>query len=826
MDVKQFLQSKRPIYWRSRVYVLIASVVFLFLFWSGVTVAYLPFPGIVLSDEGVVEAVVPHSGAAWMGLQEGDVILEINGRPLSEVDYPFADLHAGEWVLYTIARDDNVVMLSAPIDHRPLGRLLLAELPIFLGMIFWSVSLFVLLLAPARSVSVVFFFLGQYTTIMLASGAVASFTHASPEWDIFAVTLLMLVPLTAHFYAIFPSPWWQRYRRLYLSVLYTLALVLAVLYIFEVVKGFREPWPRVMYALRTSFIILGLSFSLVSLLAPRGRASMHSRRVQRLLIAGMLFSVLPTLAFSVVPETIWGQPFIPYYVTMPFLALLPISYAYGMLVGSLHRFDRILKDGLATTAMVLLYLGIYLLASAGMNAIGMHGLWGHLFSAAFVIFLVLCTYVRWRSRVDMWLERAFYGRWYDYRSLLQQHSAHFRGIIALDELARNLLDDVRAMRFVRGIMFWVEGDILHPTQFFGYPADAINILNLRADGPIAQRLQWLAGPCKTEQLLSAIGEKPLSRACQWLLKEARIEVWMPLLTKNGELLGLLALGERQANEPLDRDDWAILQALADQTSLAAENIHLIETLQTQLDLMQEIQEELKEAKWRLAESRERERLELARVLHDGPIQDIYSAVYQLAIWRKIHGRENDPGLKAIEAELMKVEQRLRHFSTELRPPSLEAFGLSGAVRSHLSKLREQYPHMVFDAQLASTREVLSMEERLAFFRVYQEAVRNALRHGQAKHVWVRLYVEAGCVVLEVEDDGRGFEPPARWVEFARRGHFGLLGMAERAEAVGARLEVVAEPGQGTLVRMTLSAASSMPIPRAADLAGMERPGAK
>jgi signal transduction histidine kinase len=68
-------------------------------------------------------------------------------------------------------------------------------------------------------------------------------------------------------------------------------------------------------------------------------------------------------------------------------------------------------------------------------------------------------------------------------------------------------------------------------------------------------------------------------------------------------------------------------------------------------------------------------------------------------------------------------------------------------------------------------------------------------------VVVRFSLDAGQASLEVQDDGDGFKMPERWINFARQGHLGLVGSAERAEACGGQLSVVAAPGQGTLLRV-------------------------
>ena len=86
------------------------------------------------------------------------------------------------------------------------------------------------------------------------------------------------------------------------------------------------------------------------------------------------------------------------------------------------------------------------------------------------------------------------------------------------------------------------------------------------------------------------------------------------------------------------------------------------------------------------------------------------------------------------------------------------------------------------------------------FRIYQEALHNILRHARANRVWVRFWLDEEQAILEVQDNGVGFELPNRWIKLARQGHLGLVGAIERTGEVGGSLEVKTASGQGTLIR--------------------------
>ena len=107
-------------------------------------------------------------------------------------------------------------------------------------------------------------------------------------------------------------------------------------------------------------------------------------------------------------------------------------------------------------------------------------------------------------------------------------------------------------------------------------------------------------------------------------------------------------------------------------------------------------------------------------------------------------------------------------------------------------------------RLQGSERRLLPEVELAFYRIAQEALSNVTRHSQATQAGVYLRFEPDSACVEVSDNGLGFEVPRSPAEFAPRGHFGLLGVHERAELLGAGLEIRSAPGQGASVMVKLT----------------------
>jgi signal transduction histidine kinase len=146
---------------------------------------------------------------------------------------------------------------------------------------------------------------------------------------------------------------------------------------------------------------------------------------------------------------------------------------------------------------------------------------------------------------------------------------------------------------------------------------------------------------------------------------------------------------------------------------------------------------------------------------------------------------------------------IRAICGELRPPTLAPFGLEKAILAHIDRLKETYRHIHFHSELIPDRQTLPEHVRMALYRIYQHAVSNVIRHAEAKNVTVVFTLDARQILLKIQDDGRGFVLPNRWVEYAREGHLGLIGTSERAAAIGGRLDILSEPGQGTTIQVVV-----------------------
>ncbi|HXF60595.1 MAG TPA: ATP-binding protein, partial [Caldilineaceae bacterium] len=158
-------------------------------------------------------------------------------------------------------------------------------------------------------------------------------------------------------------------------------------------------------------------------------------------------------------------------------------------------------------------------------------------------------------------------------------------------------------------------------------------------------------------------------------------------------------------------------------------------------------------------------------------------------------------IQALRARQDRTARHLRLLTQQLRPPILAHFGLVKALRAQVEQMRTVYEKP--EIEIVTPAEPLELEDdiSLELYRICQQALQNALQHANARHIRIRLWTDAESVWLEVEDDGDGFAGPVQWLELARSGHFGMIGMLERAEALGGHLTVRSVPNEGTLIQV-------------------------
>ncbi|HEX8992464.1 MAG TPA: ATP-binding protein [Anaerolineales bacterium] len=231
--------------------------------------------------------------------------------------------------------------------------------------------------------------------------------------------------------------------------------------------------------------------------------------------------------------------------------------------------------------------------------------------------------------------------------------------------------------------------------------------------------------------------------------------------------------------------------------------HLQHELTEMSRKVQAAQEGLHDYIGAITAAQEEERMRLAHELHDDTIQ----AVIALKQRVQLAGRSTmDPGARGVLSELETLAEQtienLRRLTHALRPIYLEDLGLVAALQM-LVREAGQAKSLHLEFRQTGRERRLSSDAELVLYRIAQEALNNVTRHSKAGRAALEVTYGENEVRLEVKDNGVGFAVPSSPTDLAPSGHFGLLGMRERAELIGAQFRVTSQGGQGTEVSVRL-----------------------
>lgn len=253
-----------------------------------------------------------------------------------------------------------------------------------------------------------------------------------------------------------------------------------------------------------------------------------------------------------------------------------------------------------------------------------------------------------------------------------------------------------------------------------------------------------------------------------------------------EVIGAFYLTEKESGECFASADQALIELLAAHAAIAITNAGLFERSR-ELSIVAE-------------------RNRLALELHDAVSQKLFSLVFTA----EAAATQLDRDPEAARAQLARLRdlarevlEELRSLILGLRPPELARDGLATTLRKQAEMMQRVHGVPITLSTDSGPVDALALapDTELDLLRIANEALHNAVRHAGASQVRLHLAAGTGTLVLEVSDDGAGFEPERPEL---RARHLGLTSMEERARELGGRLEISSSPGAGTRVRLTLA----------------------
>ncbi len=281
------------------------------------------------------------------------------------------------------------------------------------------------------------------------------------------------------------------------------------------------------------------------------------------------------------------------------------------------------------------------------------------------------------------------------------------------------------------------------------------------------------------------GDRPPARAVQQYIGDPLTvrfsnitSVVMAPLVARERVIGYLAVGHSQPAYYTHHQAELVL-TIANQAAVAIENARLYQQAHS------------------LAALQERQRL--ARELHDSVSQALYGI--GLGTYAAKHNLErNQPGvseaLDYVSSLAAAGLAEMRALIFELRPESLEVEGLVAALSKQVEALRARH-RIAVQMELPNEPD-LPLKSKEVLYRVAQEALHNVVKHAEAQVVHLRLAYDSEQLLLEVCDDGKGFDPADSFP-----GHLGLHSMQERVAELGGTFEVQSAPGKGTTIQVRI-----------------------
>ncbi|MEE9616093.1 MAG: ATP-binding protein [Anaerolineae bacterium] len=289
----------------------------------------------------------------------------------------------------------------------------------------------------------------------------------------------------------------------------------------------------------------------------------------------------------------------------------------------------------------------------------------------------------------------------------------------------------------------------------------------------------------------------------------------PVVAAGAGILSLLVLtfGWRTIVRPLqglaraaEQVSWGDFSAISEPVGGVQEVRDLHQALAEMVERIRGYQAGMRDYLSAVTRGQEAERARLARELHDGPVQELIALGQRAEMAQRLVERGEGERARALLEEARRAESEtvaeLRRLIGALRPIYLEDLGFIPALEMLAQQAAGRTSARV-RLEKECTVHRLAPEVELATYRIAQEALNNALQHAHAQNIVVRAQCDSEGLTLSVTDDGVGFTLPPRPDLLTQAGHFGLVGMQERATRLGGTLQVRTAPGKGTQVTIRL-----------------------
>ena len=691
-------------------------------------------------DDVCVSWVMP-AGHAWHdGARPGMRVVSLNGedagaavslRPLREVEL----LSPNGLSILARATDEPI---TSPWARTSLW---------LTGALFALLGALVLVRRPDAPVARLFALFTGLMGVALAVSPAAGGPHAPWSLVVLFLSLLGLAASLPAFATAFAGGW-SGPR----SVLRFFWLVGAIVLTGYLAALFIHPstYSAVRIGLIT-YLVIGIFAALVVL--AREALFQHpsrSARDARLVLSGIACGILPFVGLTLIPQGATHSSLVPSHITAVLWGIIPLTFAYAILRHQVLGIRRLVHRGMVygiTTVVTLaiVFLLVVAVDSRFDGALRANIRWA---TAALVALGALLFQVLSRG-VRILVDRFFYPDEVDSGTLLAAMRDDLVGGAHVGEVVASIVTKLRESLRLESVIL-----------FLGTTRETLRVAasaGSRADETIAFVQPRLL---ETDFAPNGLSETRWSSDAMLIVR----------LEAGSHALGFLAIGPKEKGEIFLREERRLVETVTPILALAIRETSLLA--------------ELRDVSERLTDAEEAERARIARDLHDGPLQKA------ILLGGGAEGMLRDR--KGVERELV---AELRELCSRLRPAILDDLGLVPALEWLLEQTAQGFrvtPRLTLRGMTEDDR--LEPGTELALFRVTQEAVSNALKHGHARSIHVSLTRTINGVELSVTDDGNG----AALAGDAGRG-LGIPGMRERLRQVGGSVSIASDARTGTMV---------------------------
>ena len=477
----------------------------------------------------------------------------------------------------------------------------------------------------------------------------------------------------------------------------------------------------------------------------------RSARDARLALAGIACGTLPFVGLTLIPQNAVHGEIAPGYVTAILWGAIPLTFAYAILRHEALGIRRLVHRGMvhgitAAITLAVVFLLVVAIDSRGDGVLrAAHPAWS---TAALLALGALLFHVLSRG-VRVLVDRLFYHDEVDSGTLLAAMRDDLVGSVHVEEVVAAMVKKLRESLRLEAVLL-----------FLGTTAET-----MRVAASAGTRAEESIDHIRPRLLEMDLDEHGMSET-RWdsdVLLIARLETGV-------HTLGFLVLGPKERGEVFLREERRLVETVTPILALAIRETSLLA--------------ELRDVNERLTDAQEAERGRIARDLHDGPLQKAI-----------LLGGGADVTLRDRNGVARELAAELREVCARLRPAILDDLGLVPALEWLLEQTAQGFtvtPRLTLRGMTEDDR--LAPNTELALFRVTQEAVSNALKHGHARSIHVSLSRTINGVELSVTDDGNG----AAFAGDSMRG-LGIPGMRERLRQVGGSVSILSDGRTGTMV---------------------------